>query len=319
MKTYIENYMLLLKKYYTINKLKINTEKTKIMLIATDKKRTKNDLEFELNIEGKVIKEVESARLLGVEIMNNFSWEKQVEETIRECSSRLSGLYKISKNVNQEQRKKLAEGAILSRLRYGLEVVSSGTESIVKKLDNMQSKSARFVLGRNRREWSKSQGYEELRWLSIQQTAILSSLKMFFKVLKKREPKQLFNGIFDSDQQKLRSLSLNELEGMTKLSRKSWKTRVLRYGEYLPEYLFHLDPDKEQLNSSLKVWIKHNIEQDGDYIFKGKLRPPEKDDWLLRGLWCLKQHLNHELERLKQRESIEEESFHPLGTNVHPA
>ena len=77
------------------------------------------------------------------------------------------------------------------------------------------------MLGRKRKEWSRSQGYEELNWLTIPQTAILNSMKMYFKVLKKKEPKHLFQSIYDYNQQKMKYLSLEELEGMTKISRKS--------------------------------------------------------------------------------------------------
>ena len=130
---------------------------------------------------------------------------------------------------------------------------------------------------------------------------------MFFKVLWRKEPYYLFNSISNSNKEKVISLTLDELEKMSKLSRKSWKIRVLRYAECLPEVLFSLDPDKESLNSSLKHWINSNIEKDGDFIFKGKVRPPESNDWLLRELESWKDSLDHEIESYKQSEDIREE------------
>ena len=144
------------------SRLLVNSDKTKIMLMATYQKRTKNDLRFHVDVDGLPIKEVESARLLGVEVSNNFSWEKQVSETMSECGKRLNGLYRIQRQVNMEQKKKLAEGTIISRLRYALEVISSGSEATTNRLESMQSKVARYVLGRSRREWSRSGGYAEL-------------------------------------------------------------------------------------------------------------------------------------------------------------
>ena len=67
---------------------------------------------------------------------------------------------------------------------------------------------------------------------------------------------------------------------MTKLARKAWKTRVLRYAEKLPSCLFDLDPQSGFFKSTLKSWILSTIEPDGDYIFKGKVDPPEETDWL---------------------------------------
>ena len=53
----------------------------------------------------------------------------------------------MKKELNLKQRKSLAEGAILSRLRYGLEIVSSGSETEMKRLESMQSKCARYKFG----------------------------------------------------------------------------------------------------------------------------------------------------------------------------
>ena len=58
-------------------------------------------------------------------------------------------------------------------------MVSSGSESVVTKLESMQSKAARYVLGRSRKEWSRSGGYEELNWSTMPQIAVESSLNMY--------------------------------------------------------------------------------------------------------------------------------------------
>ena len=50
------------------SRLLVNSGKTKVMLLATYQKRTRNDLRFSVDVEGSEIEEVESARLLGVEI-----------------------------------------------------------------------------------------------------------------------------------------------------------------------------------------------------------------------------------------------------------
>ena len=112
----------------------------------------------EVETEGMEIKEVTSAHLLGVEISNNFSWDAQVDETIEECSKRLNGLYKINREVGKVQKKTLAEGAIESRLRYAIEVISSGSEFAMNRLQSMRSKTARYILGKSRKEWSRSKG-----------------------------------------------------------------------------------------------------------------------------------------------------------------
>ena len=148
-------------------RLSVNERKPKVMLFATRQKRARNELEFNVNINASEIKEVERARLLGVELSNDFSWNAQINETLKECSNRLNGLYKIREQLDLKQRKALVESSILSRLRYALEVTSSGTESDLNKLASMQSKSARYILGTPRKEWSRTQGYTTLNWSTI--------------------------------------------------------------------------------------------------------------------------------------------------------
>ena len=117
------------------------------MLFVTYQKRAKNDLSFELDVEGKIIKEDTHCKLLGVTLSNTFSWEEHVKEVLDECSKRLTRMYKVNIILDVMQRKKLVEGSNLSRLKYSIEVISSGSESLTKKLEGMQSQAARFALG----------------------------------------------------------------------------------------------------------------------------------------------------------------------------
>ena len=76
---------------------------------------------------------------------------------------------KYKDNFQRIKEKNLTEGAILSRLRYALELISSGSDKNVKRLESMQSKAARYVLKRSKKELSRSGGNEELQWLTIPQ------------------------------------------------------------------------------------------------------------------------------------------------------
>ena len=195
--------------------------------------------------------------------------------------------------------------AILSRLRYAIEVTTAGNEASVKRLEGMQSKAARYVLGRRRKEWSRTEGYAELNWLTIPQTSVESSLRLFLKVLWNKKPREIFLSIFDEDKEEVVKIPDNEIENMRKLSRKSWRIRVLRYSKFLPESMFLMDPNSQSLKTFLKMWVKENIEKDGDYIFKGKLKPPVTD-WLCLEQRNLRNQMEHEIERKKQLREIEE-------------
>ena len=106
----------------------------------------------------------------------------------------------------------------------------------------MQSKAARYILQKSRRDWSKMEGFAELKWYTIPQIAVEASLKMFFRVLWLKRPERLFQSIFSEKEGAVKKYEETELEKIPKLSRKSWRVRVLRYSRILPRILFELDP-----------------------------------------------------------------------------
>ena len=216
---------------------------------------------------------------------------------IKECSDRMNGLYKVQTELNTKQKKTLVEGSILSRIHYAIEVVSSGSESNVKKLEGMKSREARYVLGISRKDWSRTAGYQELNWLTVPQTAIEFSLRLFFRILRTEKPERIFKSLHDGGSL-LRFTDL-QLQRMTKLAKKSWKTRVLRYAEIIPESLFSLDPKSPFFKSALKDWVKRNIPKDGDYVFKGKEKPQE-DDWLKLELYTWVENQKQDFESLQE-------------------
>ena len=174
----------------------------------------------------------------------------------------------------------------------------------------MQSKSARYVLQKSRRDWSRSGGYEELQWLTIPQTAVEFSLRLFFKILSMKNPGELYKSIFDEDREVVRKLNHNEVEKMTKLARKTWRVRVLRYAEVVPEDFYLIDPLSNQFKTSLKQWIKNNIHKNGDDIFKGNI--PKKtncEDWLLLELQSWGKRNQHDMVSIEEFDAISYEDI----------
>ena len=163
----------------------------------------------------------------------------------------------------------------------------------------MQSKFGRYVLGRTRRNWSKTMGYDELHWLTLQQSAVECSLRLLFKVLWTKRPATLHSLVYDEHKEILFTVTDQELGSMTKLSRKTWKIRVLRYAQIVPEELFQIDPLSNTFRSCLKQWVKNNIPQEGDYILKGRINTKEEakvvEDWLESELDSWKKKENHDI------------------------
>ena len=140
--------------------------------------------------------------------------------------------------------------------------------------------------------------------LTIPQTAIEFSLCTFFKVLALKRPEKLFDSICNNEDGTIREVTNGELEKMTKLCRKTWRVRVLRYASLLPQELFDMDPFKSHFKLNLKNWVLRNIPKDGDYIFQGKTKPPVSNDWLTLELEHWKDREAHDVLGLVEVEDI---------------
>ena len=109
-----------------------------------------------------------------------------------------------------------------------------------------------------------------------------------------------------NEDETFKELSIDELKKLTKLSRKSWTVRVLRYNKILPCYLYEEDPNSSHFKTSLKSWIKENIPPDGGKIFKGKADQNEETDWLSVEVNSWKLEMDQEAQSYREYMEIEE-------------
>ena len=173
----------------------------------------------------------------------------------------------------------------------------------------MKSLAARYVLGKSRKEWSKTEGYRQLNWLSVPQTAVEFSLRLFFKVLWTGRPEKIYNSIYDSENESVKQIDEDSIEAMTKLCRKSWKIRVIRYSSILPNFFFNLDPNSQTFKAYVKSWVKNNIPKEGDYIYRGK-KKTEENDWLRLEVRTWRNNIEHDLVSDMEVEELWEQEDH---------
>ena len=79
----------------------------------------------------------------------------------------------------------------MSKLEYGAAVWASAPEYILKGLQAIQLEAARTVLGPEMKRWSKTSLLKEMKWLSINQLAQLSSAKLAHKIPTSSQPAAL--------------------------------------------------------------------------------------------------------------------------------
>ena len=135
-------------------RLKVNEDKTTYMVLGTQGRRTREDLTSEIEVCGEKVKSSVSGKYLGLLVSNDLSWRHQVDKVVKSCNEKQNGLWKCTSILTKEQRKRKAEGIILSRLNYCIELVSQGRKEDLERLQSTQSKAARWVLQTRKRDWA---------------------------------------------------------------------------------------------------------------------------------------------------------------------
>ena len=79
------------------NYMKLNNEKSKEMIISFAKNGNFRHTIPNINIDGIDVEQVDHAKLLGVTISHDLSWNKHVENIVKKAGKRLYMLYQLKR------------------------------------------------------------------------------------------------------------------------------------------------------------------------------------------------------------------------------
>ena len=266
-------------------RLKVNEDKTKLLIIAShQKRRAEGGLDVTMMIGGKELKPESSAKSLGVIIGSDLSCREQTQAKIKECGSRFAALRNVQTLVTKKKRKELAQSIVLSRLEYAMEVTSTGRNKNMQELQYLKVKLARWVLGARRLGWSTTKKFKKMGWMTVQQAVAYRSIRMGMKVLQNSQPEALYDKLTVSvrvkkqglplgqehEEKERRLISTNELTAMCAARRKSWAVRTLRWFHKVPLHILGQYYEKQSSKTALKNWVLENVPTTGDTILHGK-------------------------------------------------
>ena len=183
------------------------------MRLTTRQRHQINDTERvilnELDEFGKNIAPRPEHRILGINIKRDLTWgnnlkfgEKGIIPTLRK---KLGTLWLVSKYLDTKARLKLANGLIMSKIIYMIQVWGSIRPSWVKEIQRLQNRAARFVLRKNRYEKISSL-LDGCKWLSISQLIVFHSILLLWKIIRKGTWNTLKNGILVRNNHKIKKI-----------------------------------------------------------------------------------------------------------------
>ena len=136
--------------YLTANRLKVNSDKTHLLVMTTEQKRRHNPTRARIVTEVETIEPTEVERLLGAYIPQDMKWTEYLrnnEHSLLHClNQRVGALKKVAHAASFHARLKVANGIFMSKLIFMIPLWSGCQEFLTDALQICQNKAARTKL-----------------------------------------------------------------------------------------------------------------------------------------------------------------------------
>ena len=180
--------------YFNANKLKMNVEKTQLLVISRNNHAHYKDLKVEIN--GVTIKQVKQARLLGLYFTHDMKQDWFVHQMpnnlIAFCNRRLGTLRRIRPWIADNQFLLLAHGLVVSKLLFGLQFYWQTTEIVRDKVRLILNELVRLcnrVTLFDRLRTKKL--YHDIGWLNMDYLADLHDQFLLISITRHYTPKNM--------------------------------------------------------------------------------------------------------------------------------
>ena len=253
--------------FLTSNKLKVNEDKTHLIVISTSKARARSQAAnlVEVTTDSKIVKSSRTEKLLGCQIQDDLKWSEYIRNNesslLKSLSIKLNALKIISKVADFKTRKTIANGIIMRRLSYMITVWSSCSKDLMDSLQVVQNRAARIV---TRRKWdtSTAENLQEIGWLSVNQMAKYYTILQLHQVIEDKTPRSIasmFNWDYSYTTRQAVSNKIKPI-GTPRLqqSHESFRWRSTRLYNLLPMELTQMK-DIKAFKQELKRWTIENI------------------------------------------------------------
>lgn len=141
LQTQIEYDSTLLAEYARLNKLVLNSTKTKFIRF----KPHLGDERMVLRINGTSVTESETVKYLGVTLSHNLLWDSHIAELKAKISSATGILYKFRNKLNTETKMMIYQALIHSHLTYLPIIYGCKENNSLKSLQRMQNKALKLI------------------------------------------------------------------------------------------------------------------------------------------------------------------------------
>jgi hypothetical protein len=250
------------------NRLVLNSDKTHLLVMASDRKhKIHGNFGIVLDTGMETVLPQDHEKLLGCNISSNFTWNQHLRDDEfslhRQLTSRINALRKISYAASFATRKMIANGIVISRIIYVIQIWGGTNEYLLKMLQVLQNKAARFVTKLDIFT-SQEKLLKQCGWLSVKQLVEYHSLVLIFKTKLEKKPVSLYKTLNKKFNYQTRAATSGSVLFNHSISgdiaKMAFISRSTKVWNTLPPQVKQA-VNLRKFKGKLKTWIKLNVAQ----------------------------------------------------------
>ena len=253
MNYYLDRYMQVLKTYYNQMKLKINSEKTNIMIVSRNQRKAETtDLRYE--DEKEVVIPKAQIRILGWIMNQRMSMNSNATIAISEVSRMLHNLRNLKHLMSEKTRLIIANSFMKSKLSYGLPLYVGANQNIKNKIKTCMMRVGRWVKGNSQFMIPNTKICKSIKWSTPNQMILQENMISIHKMLTENPIMTLEQELRKSRSTRKRTYHLKYKPKCEKMKRNSTYLGMKIYNT-IPENLktMKIKKFKKEIR---KIWIK---------------------------------------------------------------
>ena len=181
-----------IKSWMTLNKLKLNEEKTEVMIVSSSRKSTSTNFPNFLSIGNASVSFSHSVKNLGVTLDCHLTMQAHVLNVVRAANFELRRISSIRHLLSTYATVTLISAFVLSRLDYCNSLLSGCPQSLISQLQRVQNNAVRLILKLSKSDHI-SHHLASLHWLPVAARIQYEISTLVFNTLRFNSPLYLSN------------------------------------------------------------------------------------------------------------------------------
>jgi hypothetical protein len=175
----------------TNNRMVLNPDKTKSMVITTRQKHQRQKLQLNLKIQSTEVQQVREHKILGVIVDEELKWQSHINHVNKLLSKNLFLLHQLKMYVDTDARKTFFYAHCLSHINYASTVWCGASANHIQQMRSLHRRAAKLILPDPSLTTDEKQ--KQLGILPLEKQFIYNTAMLMYKLRDNKAPIYLNN------------------------------------------------------------------------------------------------------------------------------